>query len=279
MRYAQLEARLASVMRNLSYDALPALKEANANYAAVRSSLGLSYRPGIFLSSEGDVDKLAKGEGLPSYMLALLPADGAGSEVCPHRTPSCTAHCVSTAGNGSYNVVKLGREARTRLLIDYPASFLALLVHHIDKAHKVGPIGVRLNGFSDIRWERVLPDWFWTRFANVQFYDYTKHPLVSRPNLPANYHLTYSVSERTRDAEVKRQREAGRSVAVVIATRGGKDRRTGAYRDLPISGTKIVDGDVNDRRYLDPRGALVLLRRKGSMPADAPMVRDPATLL
>ena len=41
----------------------------------------------------------------------------------------------------------------------------------------------------------------------------------------------------------------------------------------------VVDGDTDDRRYSDPPGAIVMLRRKGTLKAGDPLVRDPRSIL
>ena len=128
-----------------------------------------------------------------------------------------------------------------------------------------------------------MPTWFWKRFAKVVFYDYTKHPLSSRPvsSLPDNYKLTYSVSQRSTVQQISIQRKAGRSVAVVVETRGGKIPNTKDYRpfSVEVDGVSVIDGDANDRRYLDEPGSVVLLRRKNGLPKSNPLVRDDQQLL
>ena len=44
--------------------------------------------------------KLRKGNGrgYMSFVLHLSPADSSGTEVCPKRSPGCTAACLNTAG-------------------------------------------------------------------------------------------------------------------------------------------------------------------------------------
>jgi hypothetical protein len=116
---------------------------------------------------------------------------------------------------------------------------------------------VRLNGTSDIRWEREAPEVF-AEFPSVQFYDYTKIP--TRRDLPANYHLTFSYSganERYREfwrAAV----DAGLNVAVVFR------------KDLPDTflGLPVVNGDESDIRPYDPTGVIVGLKAKGKAKRD-----------
>jgi hypothetical protein len=206
-------------------------------------------------------------------MLALAPAELSLHNVCPHSTAGCREHCVAYSGNGKYNTVINARIARTTFLVDNPVEWFSLLVHLLDKETSKSDIAVRLNGFSDIRWERVLPEWFWVRYATTTFYDYTKHTSLSRPSitLPKNYTLTYSVTERTTEKMFRRELST-RNVAVVVETRGGMLRKTGKYRELPKVSVNSVDGDKNDRRFDDPAGSVVMLRRKGTLPVDSPLV-------
>jgi hypothetical protein len=274
---AALERGIAKTLRGCSPDDLPTLTAARSTYATCRAANGFVERPGKFTSSETDIAKLMVGAGMFTLAFSLPPATSSGRANTCAWSDHCEARCVGTTGSNRFSSAVSGKAARLDLLIDSPLSALALLVNDIDRAVKThGRIGMRLNTYSDIRWERVLPSWFWERYAaTVTFYDYTKHPQKSRPtaSLPANYRLTYSVSPRSTEWEIYSQRAAGNSVAVVVTTRGGKTA-DGTYRDLPIApdGTRVIDGDSDDRRYRDAPGALVLLRRKGGLKADDALV-------
>jgi hypothetical protein len=276
----QLEQHL-SQLTELAESDLMSAKEANSFYAQARVLFGFKPLAGFFLSTEKDIAKLDVGTGRHLIGLSLPPATSSGlANTCAFED-DCLTKCVGVGGSNRFSSASNGKAARLQLFIDNPQAALALLVGGIDKAvanHGAENVAVRLNIYSDLRWERILPNWFWTRFANVVFYDYTKHPLASRPvaTIPANYKLTYSVSKRSTVWQVSNQRNAGRPVAVVIDTRGGKVKGTDKYRDLPLEadGVTIVDGDASDRRYEDPAGALVLLRRKNGLPASDPLVRN-----
>ena len=281
----QTEQTIGSQIRNLSREDLPRNQDARRAYATVRVAHGFKDRPGLFLSDETDITKLSVGIGRHTLALALPPAMSSGlADLCPWED-NCAGPCVGTGGSNRYESAARGKTARLALLLTDAPSALALICHGLDLAvSKYGPhgVGMRLNTYSDLRWERILPTWFWDRYASVAFYDYTKHSLRSRPaaSLPANYRLTYSVSPRSTDAEICRQRDAGRSVAVVVTVRGGKDRQTGSYRPLPVDadGTATVDGDMDDRRYTDPPGSVVMLRRKNGLGAEDPLVVSDARL-
>ena len=76
--------------------------------------------------------------------------------------------------------------------------------------------------------------------------------------LPANYHLTFSRSEKN-DADVLPLLRAGKQVAVVFA---GKTLPT-LYQ-----GYRVIDGDRHDARFLDLRGVVIGLRAKGKAKHD-----------
>jgi hypothetical protein len=104
-----------------------------------------------------------------------------------------------------------------------------------------------------------------TQTPSIQFYDYTKVPARMRRylagKLPANYSLTFSRSEKN-EAECLSVLAQGGNVAVVFATRKGEP--------LPATwhGYRVIDGDLSDVRYLDPRNVVVGLRAKGSAKHD-----------
>lgn len=201
--------------------------------------------------------KTVKGQkkGFMTGILYLAPAKLSGYEVCPQRSAGCTAACLNTAGRGAFNNVQASRIAKTKWYFEDRASFMAQLVKDIRalirKAEREGftPV-VRLNGTSDIPWERVPVSSRQFGLANimglfpdVQFYDYTKitkRALAhARGDMPANYHVTFSMTE-SNDDDADRVLAAGGNVAVVFKT------IPATYR-----GAGVVDGDESDLRHLD----------------------------
>jgi hypothetical protein len=124
---------------------------------------------------------------------------------------------------------------------------------------------VRLNGTSDIQWERGHgvdgATSIMALFADVQFYDYTKLPARFARELPANYHLTLSNSEASKVYARKVQAAHRKHNASVVSV-ASKDVYAAM---LEMGGT---DGDANDLRFLDPQGSMIWLKAKGKARQD-----------
>lgn len=224
--------------------------------------------------------KTAKGDplGYGTAVLHLAPADLAGFEVCAFRSPACTAGCLNGAGRGGVggpdNAIQRARIRRTQLFRANRRHFVAALARdiarHVRFCEKIGvKPAVRLNGTSDIPWENVRGDdgrTLFQLFPDVQFYDYTKAPVAFR-RPPANYHLTFSLSEEN-DAHAADALEHGRNVAVVFALRpgkGGKRARKGEPLPETFMGRPVIDGDEHDLRFLDPQGGVIVGLRAKSL--------------
>lgn len=216
--------------------------------------------------------KTSKGEsrGYLTGILYLVPSDGSGlGNLCPNASAGCRAACLYTAGRGIMKPVQAGRMRKTRLFFENSRVFVDMLAVDIAKLIKraarvnLTPC-VRLNGTSDIPWERMKGTTGHTlmeQFPDVQFYDYTKRP--NRDTVWPNYHLTFSRSE-CNDVQTMIELQRGRNVAVVFDTKRGEP--------LPATwrGYRVIDGDESDLRFLDPRSpmygarpVIVGLRAKG----------------
>jgi hypothetical protein len=155
--------------------------------------------------------------------------------------------------------------ARTAMFWEDRAAFVDRLAQeirsHLRQCARLGLApAVRLNGTSDIRWERVAPDLF-AEFPSVPFYDYTKLP--NRRDLPANYSLTFSLSETDQSWVHSQVALDSMNVAVVLAGCGSS--RYPKPFPATWQGRRVIDGDLHDVRYLDrpAHGAYVALRPKG----------------
>lgn len=219
------------------------------------------------MSLLGTSVKVVKGEkrGVLTAVMYLSPATESGANLCPHATPGCAAACLGhSSGRLAMAGAKAARLRKSNLFLTNRAGFLDELAgdiaRHERRAAKLGMIcAVRLNGSSDIAWEKVAP-WLFDRFPGVQFYDYTKYEsraiAWTHGHMPANYHLTFSRAE-TADNQASAERVAaeGGNVAVVFSA-----------PPFPQTylGRPVVDGDEDDVRFFDPRGVVVALKAKGA---------------
>ena len=202
----------------------------------------------------------------------MAPHSSAGAgNLCPHSSAGCRALClgmysgqaamVKDLENGT-NAVRESRIAKAQWFMSDRSAFMSEMAQHIramvrkaDRENK--ELVVRPNGSTDIAFERVptdngqsLPN----RFSELQFVDYTKSMRrVLDPKRPANYHLTFSLSE-TNKAEAEQVRAAGFNVAVVFGH--GQPKR--------FMGHRVIDGTEHDLRHLDPQPVIVGLDPKGS---------------
>ena len=183
------------------------------------------------------------------------------ANMCAQASEGCTAACLDTAGHGGFSPsVPIGRGRKTILWNLYRDGFTELLRMDVAKleqralARGLKP-QIRLNGTTDVRWERYLPiRQIMIDFPDVDFYDYTKYKLSARSyGRPTNYKLTFSLSEKeTSWGWALQYLKAGRPVAVVFKSKA--DVKTvldrGTWRGIPV-----VDGDEHDVRFYD--GAVI----------------------
>lgn len=235
--------------------------------------------------------KTMKGEkkGYLTAIMHLAPHTASGiSNVCTHATAGCSYACLNTSGQGGMgldenglNRVQAARIRRTRFLKRHKDIFMTMLVTEITefehKARQKGLIPVvRLNGTSDIPWEKVKNNEGKTLmelYPEVQFYDYTKYPPSKRGPLPPNYHLTFSLAEDNDEIAVDALSN-NMNVAVVLKLRPSEEIPTELYFHDKLY--PVVDGDKNDLRFLDDiNGGIVALRAKGRAKKDETgFVRD-----
>lgn len=248
----------------------------DASLAAARADLvaRAGYKPQNKLLSIDSNAKTVKGQkyGFMTAILYLAPHAIAGPNVCANsEIAGCQSACLYSAGRGAMSSVQNARINKTKYFHADRAAFMVQLHKEIAafvrKAKRKGltPL-VRLNGTSDIRWEREALtvngaqfDNLMSAYPTVQFYDYTK--LANRRNVPANYDLTFSYSGRVAyQSQVQKAIENGMRIAVVFAKR----------EEIPQTflGLSVVDGDDSDIRHIDPVGAVVALYAKGAAKKD-----------
>jgi hypothetical protein len=214
-------------------------------------------------------------KGYFTKVLHLAPHNLAKcGNVCPNSTKGCRSLCLNLSGHGVYPSVQKARIARTKLWFRDPNKFGLQLLNEIEnaeiKAKKLSvQLAIRLNGTSDIDWENQLPEIF-VLFPKVKFYDYTKVLNRVLENKFKNYHLTYSISEEDSNRLIKGVLSIKKNVAIVYrVSRSNKLPK----RDLIIDsggfrGFRIIDGDKDDLRFLDPKGVIIGLRMKGKARKD-----------
>ena len=173
------------------------------------------------------------------------------------ETAKCHEGCLFTAGRGAMNTVQRGRERKTLLLLSDPVAFYDALYKDIETFQRrclknmITPC-IRLGGTDDkgdgIRIAKMFP--------LSQFYDYTKVIKRAYQKLPANYHITLSYSEadmKYADEVVMAVVNTGVNMAVVF-----RNKLPDTFRGL-----RVIDGDKDDLRFLDPKGVVVGLLAKG----------------
>lgn len=232
------------------------------NLSQARKLTGINY-----LGSVSKTYKHAKSKKYHelTYSLYLAPAKSSGYETCPRRTEECTLLCLNTSGNALRYTDQIvnSRINKTKLFFEHREFFMNWLVYEIKLAHarakKYGyKFSVRLNNTSDISPESFYMDVNGKKrnilqiFPKIKFYDYTK--VSKRAELLdkyKNYDLTFSYSGYNLDESIQ-MLNRGVRVAVV-------------FRDkLPTTfwGRQVIDGDLYDMRYKDPKNVIVGLKYK-----------------
>jgi hypothetical protein len=94
-------------------------------------------------------------------------------------------------------------------------------------------------------------------YPHIIFYDYTKIARQFLFKLPANYSLTFSLSESNL-ADAKLVLANGGNIAAVFR------------KDIPMQwlGHNVISGDKNDLRFTDPKNVVVALKAKGKAKKD-----------
>jgi hypothetical protein len=236
---------------------------------------GSTYRIGRLLAAGRSNAKLRKnGRRYLTLGLSLAPHKQSGlGNLCPHASSGCQALCLNVSGrtvgqSEQTNAIMRARIARARLYFEDRPMFLRMLRHELSLACKIGKrktikVIARLNVLSDIDWARVHPEII-RDFPEITFYGYTKNPAAMERYVsgqyPANFYLTFSRSETNEDAAIGFLGR-GANITVVFNTMYSATGK----QPLPSTwkGHRVIDGDINDLRFLDPRGVVVGLRAKG----------------
>lgn len=204
--------------------------------------------------------KTTKGEALGylTGILYLAPAKSSGFNVCARSSAGCEAACLNSAGRGKFTAVQAARLAKTLAYFNGRAAFLddlRLSIRRIIRlANKQGlRPAVRLNGTSDLPF---FNHGIQKEFPEVIFYGYTARVDFLRKS-PEN--LTFSRKEdNQKDVDYVLNHFPNVNVAVVF-----KGKSPQVWRGRPV-----LDGDLHDCRFLDPKGYIVALKAKGRAKRD-----------
>ena len=239
----------------------------------------MTYFPRLFSTDNAKAAK-ASGYGYLNAVHYMAPATlGGVGNLCSHASAACIALClgqysgqaamVSDLESGT-NPVRESRKLKAQLFMIDRANYMNRLARDIVKldaqATREGlKLCVRLNGSTDIVWERIsfaldvktakairLPHYAGRvmtlpqLFPAIQFVEYTKNP-GRLGKAPANLDLTLSYSAEN-SVDCVNALLAGHNVAMVFA--GG----------LPESfaGFPVIDGDKHDLRHLDAKGGYIV---------------------
>ena len=222
-------------------------------------------------------------QGYNTYIMHLAPSTLSGHNTCPKATIGCINACLNTAGRGGMfkkgentNNIQKARIRKTQLFYNNRDEFMSLLVKDIllaiKQSKRLGLIPViRLNGTSDISWEKypvkmgnVIYSNIFQAFGYIQFYDYTK-VLGRKVNNISNYHLTFSAADGN-DNDVYEAIKQGYNIAVVFNLK--KTLPMPEYHKFNNQVRPVYNGDESDLRFLDPDNHIVGLYAKGKAKKD-----------
>jgi hypothetical protein len=227
-------------------------------------------------------------EGYLTAVQYFAPNKISGFNVCVDATIGCIKACLFTAGKGRFSMVQEARIRRTLFFFKERDAYFAQLIKEIlalirkAKRRNMTP-AVRLNGTSDLPWERIAFTYQGVRYANImqlfpllQFYDYTATGARLLGELPDNYDLTFSYKEtEANHGMADLLLRMGKRVAAVFNVKAGYVKGTHIHKHtLPTTYAigndtyTVTNGDVNDLRFLDPQGVIVGLRAKGDARKD-----------
>ena len=215
--------------------------------------------------------------GFLTGVMYLAPHALSGFNVCASSSPDCRRDCLYSSGRGKLPTTKDARLTRTRLYFEAREAFMQKLIYEIAALMALAfanglRLAIRLNGTSDILWERVTAAHTAARhtsimqeFPLVQFYDYTKHE--KRRAIPGNYHLTFSAQSHTLEKAFAFIAE-GRAVCAVVSEATHARLLEGATRSQ--SNMRFHDAASHDARFLDPPNSVGLLVPKGTLRRETP---------
>ena len=115
------------------------------------------------LLSVGKNPKIDKSNKVSSrYWSVIMHLRPVNTKICPYQDiAKCKSACLNTAGlGGVYPSIQKARQRKTDLFLNDRDEFMRQLVHDIEKFiracdRKDKLPAIRLNGTSDIQWEKI----------------------------------------------------------------------------------------------------------------------------
>lgn len=235
----------------------------NLSPSKILKALELTYFTGRNSSSK--VEKGLKKE-IDTIILYLSASKNAGFDICKFASEFCRKVCLVESGRASMEqkngAIHTARLVKTWLVKFAPAVAEKLILWEIGKAEKRKEkrgreFVVRLNGTSDLDFSNVI-----SQKPNVQFYDYTKKPGVSKFE---NHHITFSFAGDNMP-QVFKMLSKGINVAIPVMAKDFEEA-------LKLS--NCYNGDETDLRSYDKqKGKLCLLKIKGNKIEKNPFIMD-----
>ena len=203
---------------------------------------------------------------LDQFNHVSVDADHTSCKYAIAKDLKCVNYCLLFAGNGRFKNVQNKRSERQRMIdavktgddSAIKALDLDLTIHHAIAKATDKTLAVRTDTFSS-NWIWSRRDWIPTvkKFQDlgVIFYDYFKGPLhIAERAISAGIDLTISFHEKMTDQEVEKALKLSR-LAVVFEGKA-----------LPKTwrGYPVINGDIHDCRYTEPKGVVVGLLVKNT---------------
>ena len=171
----------------------------------------------------------------------------------------CAPTCIYFQGMGRFETVQNARIRKTKLYFEDRDRFLMSINKDIMKAvtwskkQNLTPC-FRLDGTTDIG----IAKHFVAQYPTLQFYDYTKilNRIEKAQNIP-NWHLTYSLSEKTTPQQLEQVLATTTNIAIPFAT--APDMTSTLW------GRELVNADKHDLRFLDGENKIAVLKVKGKI--------------
>ena len=238
----------------------------NFTYRAGLERLGTNYLGGVATSAK--ITKSLR-KSVMTYCIYLAPwkmagvVNGKQINVCPN-SEHCRDFCLNKSGRNKADILIHGEEEsninkarikKTRFFFEDRDTFMQLVIAEINRYKKRAEregydFSVRLNGTSDISplAFRYMNKNILDIFPEVMFYDYSKRPHAIEESMAyKNYDVTFSYDGYNWSNCLEYLRKGG-NVAVVFFG----DELPKTYK-----GWKVIDGNLDDIRYMDEKGCVV----------------------